>query len=221
MLAASSTNILPFFSPFGFAIPAGIMPLRRGISSSFSEYTRFFFLFDEFLDDSDFDFCAPPGLAKDMDFCLRFEMPSGAEPVGFGFDDFEDFAELDLPFELLPLTEGLEGAILRGSSGGRFVLGCGQSRKLWLELFWGSCDGWIGVFAWAGADVKLPSKPAAWRIALRQPTARDQHPTSPFTRLTQLHLPHRPFDHPARRENKHLQPWIRIIAYSASPGQHG
>ena len=36
MLAASSTNFFPFFTPFGFAMPAGIMPFSAGMSSSFS-----------------------------------------------------------------------------------------------------------------------------------------------------------------------------------------
>ncbi len=61
-----------------------------------------------------FVFCAPPGLASDMDFCLRFDIPSGALPVGLGLDfDFEpeDFGP-DLPFGLLPLAEGFEAAIL-------------------------------------------------------------------------------------------------------------
>jgi hypothetical protein len=49
-----------------------------------------------------------------MDFCLRFDIPSGALPVGLGLDfDFEpeDFGP-DLPFGLLLLAEGFEAAIL-------------------------------------------------------------------------------------------------------------
>lgn len=61
-------------------------------------------------------FCAPPGLASDMDFCLRFEIPSGALPVGFEDFDFgllaPDLAGPDFPFEPLPLVEGFEAAIL-------------------------------------------------------------------------------------------------------------
>lgn len=36
MLTGSSTNFLPFFWPFGFAMPAGIMPFNFGMSSSAS-----------------------------------------------------------------------------------------------------------------------------------------------------------------------------------------
>jgi hypothetical protein len=91
------------------------MPFSAGISSSFSVYTRFFFL--PSLETTLLVFCWPPGLAKDMDFCLRFDMPSGALPVGFADFAFgllaPDFAGPDLPFdEVLPLVEGLERPIL-------------------------------------------------------------------------------------------------------------
>jgi hypothetical protein len=33
-----------------------------------------------------FVFCAPPGLARLMDFCLRLDMPSGALPAALGFE---------------------------------------------------------------------------------------------------------------------------------------
>lgn len=68
----------------------------------------------------DLVFCAPPGLASDMDFCLRFDMPSGALPVGFDFG-FADLLEPppDFPFELLPLTEGLVAPILTARRGER------------------------------------------------------------------------------------------------------
>lgn len=119
MLAGSSTNVLPFFCPLGFAMPAGMILFSAGMSSSFSVYTRFFFLFMPFLLDSDFVFCSPPGLASDMDFCLRFEMPSGSlpaplpPPLDFDFDDEdldEDFDE-DLPLGLLPFVEERVGAM--------------------------------------------------------------------------------------------------------------
>jgi hypothetical protein len=51
-----------------------------------------------------------------MDFCLRFDMPSGALPVDLGFDFGllapEDFEGPDLPFGDLPLVEGFDAAIL-------------------------------------------------------------------------------------------------------------
>ena len=51
-----------------------------------------------------------------MDFCLRFEIPSGALPVGFEDFDFgllaPDLAGPDFPFAPLPLVEGFEAAIL-------------------------------------------------------------------------------------------------------------
>ena len=95
-------------------MPAGIMLLSSGISSSFSEYTLFFFLFRLFFVVKDFDFCAPPGLASDMDFCLRFDMPSGSLPAVFGFaEDFpEDLPPPDLPFGLFPFVDERIGAIV-------------------------------------------------------------------------------------------------------------
>ena len=112
MLAGSSTNFFPFLTPFGFAMPAGMIPLSAGISSSFSVYTLFFFL--PSLVTIDLVFCSPPGLANDNDFCLRFDIPSGALPVGFDFDfDFEDLLELppDFPLAPLPLEAGLVAPI--------------------------------------------------------------------------------------------------------------
>ena len=87
------------------------MPLRAGISNSFSVYTLFFF-FPSFVN-IDFVFCSPPGLASDRDFCLRFDMPSGALPVGFDFD-LEDLLELppDFPLAPLPLVDGLVAPIV-------------------------------------------------------------------------------------------------------------
>lgn len=52
-------------------------------------------------------------MARDIDFCLRLDMPSGALPVGLADLDFaEDLPPLDFDLELLPLTEGFEGAIM-------------------------------------------------------------------------------------------------------------
>lgn len=90
------------------------MLFNCGMSNSFSEYTRFFFLLIPFFDDSDFVFCTPPGFASDIDFCLRLEIPSGSLPLDLGFDeDFdEDFPDEDLPLGLLPFVDERMGAIL-------------------------------------------------------------------------------------------------------------
>ena len=40
----SSTNTFPFFFPFGNSTPTGVIIFSFGIPSSFSVYTRFFFL---------------------------------------------------------------------------------------------------------------------------------------------------------------------------------
>jgi len=62
---------------------------------------------------ADFDFWVPPGLARVRLLALRFEMPSGADPVGL-IDFFEAPPSLpfddpfDDPFDL----EGLVGAIV-------------------------------------------------------------------------------------------------------------
>jgi hypothetical protein len=112
ILTASSTNFFPFFTPFGFAMPAGTIPFSAGISNSFSVYTLLFLL--PSFPSIDFVFCAPPGLASDMDFCLRLDMPSGALPADLGFEDLA-LGLLDPDFVLgpdLPLEEGLDGAIL-------------------------------------------------------------------------------------------------------------
>ena len=70
-----------------------------------------------------------------MDFCLRFEIPSGALPVGFEDFDFgllaPDLAGPDFPFEPLPLVEGFEAAILEKEN----------AKGGWVRLA-KSCKGW-------------------------------------------------------------------------------
>jgi hypothetical protein len=62
----------------------------------------------------DFVFCAPPGLASFIDFCLRFEMPSGSLPP----PDFDLEAPPDLPLgPPFPLLLGFVGAIVCGGGG--------------------------------------------------------------------------------------------------------
>jgi hypothetical protein len=138
MLAGSSTNFFPFFTPFGFAIPAGTIPFSAGISNSFSVYTLLFFL--PSLLTIDLVFCAPPGLARLMDFCLRLDMPSGALPAGLGFEVLA--LGLLLPDLVLgpdlPLLEVLGAGAMLGffKLCGRKVAGCwcsghGKSRTFW------------------------------------------------------------------------------------------
>lgn len=86
MLSWSSTKTLPFFLPFGFVTPAGVIMFSVGMPSSASVYTRFFFFLSTF--------AVPNGVCV-FDFeefvCLAdLEGFEGSEDLA-GFECFEGF----------------------------------------------------------------------------------------------------------------------------------
>lgn len=83
----SSTKTFPFFFPFGFSTPIGVIIFNAGISNSFSVYT--FLLF--------FNVGRLPAL-----FC-----GFGGRPLPFGFLDFETPSFSGLELDLLFLIPDL------------------------------------------------------------------------------------------------------------------
>ena len=77
----SSTNTFPFFFPFGNSTPTGVIIFSFGIPSSFSVYTRFFFLVGA----ADLVFCCLGGGPLDFFETLLFvfapNVPVFAEPL--------------------------------------------------------------------------------------------------------------------------------------------
>jgi hypothetical protein len=218
MLAGSSTNFFPFLTPFGFAMPAGMMPFSAGMSSSFSVYTLFFFF--PSLVTIDLVFCSPPGLANDSDFCLRLDMPSGALPVGFDFDfDFENLLELPPDFPLAPLllVDGLVVPIL-----GKVVCGKVMCSGMNRRQCWGTFFGQIGVLA-AGScrwERQAPRQQARPQQAHPQRRQLPQHHHALPSCSTTAHNAHTHAN--SAVAYRHLKSsWTVQTAFSASPSPHG